>query len=121
MRILKVGLMASLAGGLLGALIAVPAQAGDPEAGQQPFQQLCATCHGATGKGDGPASAALNPKPRDMSDSEWQAEVDDDYLRTVIRDGGRAVGLSQMMTPFGGALNEQQLEDVVAFIRTLDD
>jgi mono/diheme cytochrome c family protein len=98
-----------------------PALAGDAEAGQAKFQQLCATCHGQTGKGDGPAAAALQPRPRNMSDAEWQAEVDDDFLTEVIRDGGSAVGLSPMMTPFGHALDEDEIDNIVAYIRTLDD
>jgi mono/diheme cytochrome c family protein len=34
--------------------------------GQQLFKIYCSSCHGADGKGDGPASASLNPKPRDF-------------------------------------------------------
>ncbi len=36
-------------------------------AGQQIFMQNCATCHGTTGHGDGPAAANLNPKPFDLT------------------------------------------------------
>lgn len=32
----------------------------------------CASCHGTTGRGDGPASAALNPKPRDFTSGYWK-------------------------------------------------
>ena len=96
-------------------------QAGDAAAGETRFKQLCATCHGPTGKGDGPAAPGLNPKPRNMNDAEWQASVDDDYLANIIKKGGPAVGKSPMMTPFGHALNEQQLKDVIAYIRKLDD
>jgi copper transport protein len=42
----------------------VPAQI---EAGQRIYLQNCATCHGAEGKGDGPAAANLNPKPADLT------------------------------------------------------
>jgi mono/diheme cytochrome c family protein len=31
------------------------------------YAQTCATCHGAEGKGDGPAAKGLNPKPRNMT------------------------------------------------------
>ncbi len=103
-----------------GSLLALPAQAADIDAGETKFKQLCATCHGPTGHGDGPASAALNPKPRDMSDSEWQASVDDDHLEAVIMKGGPAVGLSPMMTPFGHALSADDLDNIVAYIRSLD-
>jgi mono/diheme cytochrome c family protein len=100
-------------------LVGAQAHAGDAEAGKAKFQQFCATCHGATGGGDGPASAALRPKPRSLKDAEWQATVDDDYLKKVIAEGGAAVGLSPMMTPWGHALKGDDLENVVAFVRSL--
>jgi mono/diheme cytochrome c family protein len=31
------------------------------------FKSYCAPCHGVSGKGDGPAAAALNPKPADLT------------------------------------------------------
>lgn len=102
-------------------MAASQASAGDAAAGEVRFKQLCGTCHGPAGKGDGPAAPGLNPKPRDMSDAEWQASVDDDYLINIIQKGGVAVGKSPMMTPFGHALNAQQMKDVIAYIRTLDD
>lgn len=104
-----------------GALLAHSSLAADAEAGEAKFKQLCATCHGQSGHGDGPASAALNPSPRNMSDAEWQASVDDEHLHTVIKDGGAAVGLSPTMTAFGHALSEEDLDNIVAYIRTLDD
>jgi mono/diheme cytochrome c family protein len=97
------------------------ASAGDAAAGETRFKQLCATCHGPTGKGDGPAAPGLNPKPRDMSDAAWQSSVDDEYLTNIIQKGGAAIGKSPMMTPFGHALNAQQMKDVIAYIRKLDD
>jgi mono/diheme cytochrome c family protein len=103
------------------ALSSAHAGAGDSAAGEKKFQQLCATCHGARGAADGPASASLRPKPRALNDAEWQAKVDDDYLRKVITQGGAAVGLSPMMTPWGHALKGEDLDNVVAFIRSLDD
>ena len=38
----------------------VPAAYTDPSSGKEMYQQYCASCHGADGKGDGPASSALN-------------------------------------------------------------
>lgn len=98
-----------------------PTWAADAEAGEAKFKQLCAMCHGDTGTGDGPAAAGLNPKPRDMSDPEWQKSVDDERLRTVIADGGAAVGLSPTMTAFGHALKGEDMDNVIAYIRSLDD
>src|SRR5690625_6461837 len=95
--------------------------AADADAGAAKFKQLCATCHGDSGHADAPASAALNPKPRDMTGHEWQESVHDDHIRTVIKDGGAAVRLSPTMTPFGHALSEEDLDTLVAFIRRTDD
>ena len=65
--------------------------------GEQVWTTRCSLCHGAGGKGDGPASAPLNPKPRDLTDKKWQTSVDDAHIETVILKGGTAVNLSPMM------------------------
>lgn len=98
-----------------------PVSAADIDAGETKFKQLCAACHGPTGKGDGPAARSLNPSPRDMSDAEWQDTVDDEHIRAVTRDGGPAVGLAPTMAPFGHALSDEDLDNIVAYIRSLDD
>lgn len=61
------------------------------------FNSRCVTCHGQNGKGDGPASAGLQPPPRDFTSHEWQASVTDEYLEKIIKFGGAAVGKSPMM------------------------
>ncbi len=63
----------------------------------QVWTTRCSLCHGAAGKGDGPAAGPLNPKPRDMTDKKWQASVDDKHIELVIVKGGTAVNLSPMM------------------------
>lgn len=41
--------------------------------GKQLYSTICASCHGNDGKGDGPAGAALNPKPRNFHEAEgWK-------------------------------------------------
>lgn len=104
---------------VLAAIVAAPAVAADAAAGAAKFKQFCATCHGATGKGDGAAAVSLKPKPRNLADAQWQATVDDEYLRKVITKGGAAVGKSPLMTPWGHALKGADLDNVVAYIRSL--
>lgn len=115
MRVLMTALIFSA-----GTLLAHSTLAADAAAGESKFKQLCATCHGPSGQGDGPASPSLRPKPRDLSDGQWQASVDDEHLRTVITRGGAAVGLSPMMTAFGH-LSDADVDNLVAYIRSLDD
>lgn len=40
--------------------------------GKALYAVQCTACHGLSGKGDGPAGAALNPKPRDFTSGEWK-------------------------------------------------
>lgn len=61
------------------------------------FTARCATCHGATGIGDGPAGMALTPKPRNFTDKLWQSNVSDRHIETIIVGGGVAVGKSPTM------------------------
>ena len=64
---------------------------------QTTFKTVCATCHGEGGLGNGPAAAALTPKPRNYTDKTWQASVTDDQIRQTIVMGGAAVGKSPVM------------------------
>ncbi len=56
-------------------------------------------CHGATGRGDGPTAATLNPKPRDFANTEWQKGTTDAQLKMVIVKGGPSTGKSALMPP----------------------
>ena len=77
------------------AATAQPAASGESAA--DVFKSRCAPCHGPTGRGDGPASASLTPKPRDYSDAAWQKTITDQQLKQVILYGGAAVGKSPVM------------------------
>lgn len=61
------------------------------------FSTRCMTCHGATGRGDGPASAGLTPKPRNFHDPAWQSSATDIHIETIIQFGGGSVGKSPAM------------------------
>jgi len=64
---------------------------------EQMFATVCITCHGTDGTGNGPASASLNPKPRNYTDAAWQTSVTDDQIKEIILKGGQGVGKSPMM------------------------
>ena len=91
---------------------------GNAEAGGKLYQARCAPCHGPDGKAATPTAQALNPKPRDHTDGAYMNQLSNDHLATVIKNGGPAVGKSQIM-PAHADLNDQQIEDIVTFVRTL--
>jgi len=91
----------------------------DVAAGKADYQIFCASCHGATGGGDGPVAQALDPKPARHNDGNYMNPLKDDYLFKVIKFGGASVGKSSMMAPLGGSLSDQQIRNVIAYIRTL--
>ena len=95
------------------------ADAADVEQGKKLYGQFCASCHGQSGKGDGPAAAALNPKPRDHTDKETMSKLSDDDLLKVIKNGGASVGKSPLMPAWGASLKDDQIKDVIAYVRTL--
>lgn len=51
-----------------------PRKAPDIAGAKALFAQNCAACHGAEGRGDGPAAAQLEPKPTDFHDRERAAQ-----------------------------------------------
>jgi cytochrome c553 len=61
------------------------------------FETICATCHGNTGQGNGPAAESLPTKPRNYTDAAWQASVTDAQIKDIIIHGGQAVGKSPLM------------------------
>ena len=91
---------------------------GDPAKGKEVYTNTCALCHGTEGKGDGVAAAALDPKPRDLSEASYASTLSDDHLRKVISEGGASVGKSPLMPPWGGVLSQDDITNVIAYIRT---
>ena len=48
------------------------------------FANRCTPCHGPEGAGNGPASATLNPKPRNFQDRAWQTSVKQDLSKHKV-------------------------------------
>jgi high-affinity iron transporter len=74
----------------------MPAGPPDLEEGATLFRQSCAACHGASGRGDGPAAAALNPKPASFHSPEVMAGFTPFRAFNVIRFGVKGTA----MVPF---------------------
>jgi mono/diheme cytochrome c family protein len=82
--------------------------------GAELYGIYCSSCHGKTGLGDGVAGASLQPAPSNLA--KLQAVVEDDYLFWRIRAGKSGTA----MVGWKGILSDEQIWQVVAFIRTLE-
>ena len=106
----------ALVGVLVLSLSPCVAHAGDAAAGKEVYQELCAKCHGENGRGDGPDAATLTTKPADYTDCAKMKTFSDDDLLAIVKDGGPARKLSKDMAPYGDVLEDQELQDLIAFV-----
>ncbi len=118
-------MLLTVAIGLGALLFASPSWAGDAAAGEVIFVTNCATCHGTSGKGDGPVGAALTPAPRDFTTGDFKFDTDEDGtpgtdtdIRNVIANGGGAYGGSPLMAPWP-TLSDEDVSNVIIYIRSL--
>lgn len=91
----------------------------DLERGKATYKELCAKCHGPGGKGDGKEAATLKTKPQDLTNCVRMVKFGDEQIFRAIKDGGPAIGLSKDMPAYAEALEDDEIQDVVFFVRML--
>jgi mono/diheme cytochrome c family protein len=89
----------------------------DMEQGKALYKTHCASCHGESGKGDGPAAGVLKPPPRDHTDSAYMNTLTDADIFRVIKMGGAIKGKPLM--PSHPQFKDPELNALVAFVRSL--
>lgn len=87
------------------------------ERGATLYKANCASCHGESGKGDGPAAAVMKPPPTDHTNATYMATLSDEDLAKVIQMGGAMRGKPLM--PSNPQLRGDDLDALVAFTRGL--
>jgi cbb3-type cytochrome c oxidase subunit III len=83
------------------------------ERGRTLYRRHCASCHGVGGKGDG-GQALSGGEPSDLTDDVWDYGSTDGEIFVAIRDG-----LSADMQPYKEKLKDQELWQIVVYVRSL--
>jgi mono/diheme cytochrome c family protein len=89
---------------------------GEAEHGVTLYKRYCQGCHGEDGRG---GAHTFMPHIENLTKKDYIEFIPDGFLFTVIAEGGVAVGKSGYMPAWRGTLSEQDIKDVIAFIRTL--
>jgi mono/diheme cytochrome c family protein len=83
--------------------------------GEIVYQNYCVLCHGVQADGRGRAARIYDPRPANLR----QSMMPDAYKEAIVRKGGKAMGRSQHMPPWGEELTEEQIVDVVRYLRSI--
>lgn len=89
------------------------AQTAAPTSGREIYRVRCAMCHGALGRGDGSMGGSMNPRPSNLTVQAERTALTDATMATTILNGRRE------MPSFARLLTPQQVDSVVAYVRTL--
>lgn len=80
--------------------------------GKVVYESNCATCHGLSGDGNGPAAATLNPKPRNFKSAQFKYGSDDDSLLHTIHVGVKGTAMPSWKNTF----SPEQFKSVLAYV-----
>jgi high-affinity iron transporter len=81
------------------------------------YAENCASCHGASGRGDGPAAERLERRPADFTDPAFMREQTPDDFFLVISLGRRGAA----MPGWEDSLSVEERWDLVAYVWSLGD
>ncbi len=84
-------------------------------AGKVLYEAQCASCHGVSGKGDGPAGQALTPPAADLT----VISEGDDYEFYRISEGGAMDPYNSSMPAHKSVLSEDEIWQIVAYVDSL--
>ena len=79
------------------------------------FRTFCVLCHKTKSQKENRTTHKKTPRPANLTVSPFN----DTYKEMIIRGGGASVGRSAYMPPWGDELTDEQIRDVVAFLREL--
>jgi cytochrome c6 len=103
-----------VAAGLLLLVQPLSGAGGDAGKGKAVYEQRCLACHGLQGKGDGPTGKMLVPPAADFTSAASRKKSDADLLKII--ENGKP---STAMVAWKGQLSDQDIQNVLAYVKTL--
>lgn len=105
---------------LLASLVLSPQlRAADAESGRLLYRVNCSQCHGIEGTGKGINAPHLEVAPRNHTDYDEMITRTDEELYKAIAEGGQAVNKSVLMPNWGNTLTDDDINDVIAYLRQI--
>jgi len=89
---------------------------GNAESGKPHYKKYCSGCHGKDGRG---GAHTFMPHIGKLTKKGYIELLPDDYLYLIIAEGGEAVGKNSYMPAWKKTLSEEQIKDVIAYIRSM--
>jgi mono/diheme cytochrome c family protein len=86
----------------------------DLDNGKSVYEARCMFCHGIAGDGNGPAAGGLSPKPTNFTDSTVMSQLTTTDIERAIVQGK----LATEMKGFGNILSNEEVRNVITYIRT---
>jgi len=83
------------------------------------YKNFCWQCHGMSGNGMGVNVQDMSVQPRDHTSAKSMSGRSDADLFKVIKEGGLAIDKSVLMPPWGATLSDQEIRELVAYLRKL--
>jgi mono/diheme cytochrome c family protein len=90
------------------------------EVGRRLFSQNCASCHGDFGEG-GPNPTRPGDVIAPISSAEYLRTRDDFTLRSIIAQGQPNFGMSPFGSAYGGPLEDEGIDAIVAYMRSWEE
>jgi mono/diheme cytochrome c family protein len=111
---------------------ATPIKQTNPASGKEMYIQYCAPCHGADGKGDGPAASAMKAPPTDLTQltKKHDGKFPANRISSTLKFGGGPGPhgsadmpvwgpLFQSLDKFHDAVVQQRISNLVSYVETL--
>jgi len=95
------------------------ASATDAKKGEVFYQAYCTQCHGINGDGWGVNAAMMDVLPKDHTDTKEMITRTDADIFKAIKEGGKAVSKSSLMPNWDANMTDDEINDLVAYVRTL--